>query len=103
MLFDDLKQTSAVYQMAIDGFGDLNNSDDLKVEVGQLDGLGEQASYVSMFASILAINFTSEFIDMVFIHCHAVVHILLPDTRDLDNAVKYGERLDERLTSLVYP
>jgi len=102
MLFDSIWSATAAYNVVIDGFGEPPTNPESEIfQMGDLESPGERASFAILNWDFPTFNVSTKLTELAFIRCHAVVHIRISDTTKLDYAVRYGERLDERLAPLV--
>jgi len=98
-LFDLLDDRDKAYEIIVDGFGESTSTDAITAKVDDLDEIGEKAKYVTSQTHLFGVN--KENSDLAFTRCHAVVHIRMGDTSDIENLASYAERLDKRLADII--
>ena len=62
-------------------------------------GVGAAAVGGNLMVNPLGVQFVS--VELVFVRCHAIVHIRITGTHRLDDASAYAKRLDKRLQEKV--
>lgn len=87
-LYDDLGKVDSAYKLLLDGMG--------KTEI--VNGNWDKGNVVDYS---IGMTITLDGVDLLFSHCHSVVHIRITGTRNKSNVITYAERLDKRLSSLV--
>ena len=98
-LFNLISERDIAYQRIIDGFGKSGENSEVKTTVEDAPNIGEKAMYMTIEASVLGIVINNE--DLAFARCHAVIHIRMGKTANVDYLTAYANRLDKRLTQLV--
>jgi len=102
-LYESLDALDVAYD-SIGDFGESggkeikNTGGEMKITVGNIPDVGEEAKYWVVEGSFLGISLDGA--DLAFTRCHSVVHIRV-DTANIDVIVAYAKRLDKRITELV--
>jgi hypothetical protein len=94
LLYEDINKAKAAYQPVVDNW--MRSTTD--------GGVGEKSlvSIVKLPLPPPAQGVILDLANLVFVRCHAVVHIQLMDYRvNKDDIIAYGLRLDKRLQKLI--
>jgi hypothetical protein len=100
-LYESTKDIEKAYSVIVAGFGKAGNESGIKTEIKPLSEIGEKATLAMGEVNIEAVGFSSKSSDLVFVRCHAVVHIRFGGISDAADIAAYATRLCKRLGSQV--
>lgn len=98
-LFESINNGDIAFQKIVDGFGKSDESANIKTTVENISNVGERATAVTVETSLSGLSM--KFTDFVFVRCHAIAHIRMKDTVNIEYLTGYGIRLDKRLSELI--
>ena len=102
LLYESSEDIDRAYSIIVDGFGQSRNESGIKSKVRTLSDIGDKAVAVMTEVNIKELGLSSKHADLVFVRCHAVVHIRFSDIFDMDISItSYANRLSKRLITLV--
>lgn len=98
LLYSSPSRLEATFRLIEADLGDPKYEPSMKITRESIDGVGEYAVGSTMSSNTMGIRY--DLSSLLFVRCHAVVNVSM-STANLQEVETYGQRLDERLISLV--